>query len=227
MTTKQEAAPTSPASQAVAAASEVLASAQGITLRETSDGAVAINIEAPKRRNIWALPVLMFALGVASLAVGYLLHTYTRTPGGYVARTPVMLMMLGALNVALGPLVLLVIAVQGPPRDVALEARSGTLRADRSVAGDRVVSTYSAAEVECLFVEGGVLFATTGKGDQQLLSFGDQKVNVSLATLLASRLWHPDNPVGEDVPALQRWVVMPSLRVDAVIASNRKMTGRQ
>src|SRR5688500_11636111 len=185
-------------------------------MRELPDGGIAFDVTAPKRRNVWGVPVLCLVLGVVAVVGGYLMHVYNPgLPPGYRWRWPVVLMALGALNVALAPLILVVLVVQGPPSNVALEARPGRLKADRSIAGDRVVSDYGAAEVQYLFVERGMLFITTRRDDTPLVAFGDRHVNLAIATLLAARLWHPDDPVGGNLPELERWVVMPRSKVEA------------
>jgi hypothetical protein len=194
----------------VPGALEVVKSAPLVSMRELPDGGLAFPIRAPKRkrRDIWAVPALMFALGVACVVAAYLLRLNNPgLPPGYVWRAPVMLTVVGFLNIAFGPTLFLILLTQGPPRDVELEARRGTLKADRSVAGDRVVSTYGADEIMWLFVEGSVLFATTGKGDQQLLAFGDGKLNRAIMTLLGDRLWRGEEWVLAEAPG--RTLCMP------------------
>ena len=214
--TKDRGAPRSPA---VAAATDTVKSAPSVTVRELSGGGIAFDVVAPKGRNVWGVPVLCMGLGIVALVGGYLMHVYNPgLPPGYRWRWPGVLMGLGALNVALAPLILVVLVVQGPPSNVALEASAGRLKADRTIAGDRVVSDYGADEVEYLFVEGGMLYVSTRKGDTPLVQFGERPVNLSIATLLASRLWDPDDPVGGNIPELQRWVVMSRSRMEAAAA---------
>ena len=191
---------------AVAAALDVVRSAPSLSMRELPDGGLALEVEAPKRRNVWLGPAAGFVAGVVVLLVGNWLRQ--QDAGPYVSRGPIMLMVMGALCMVFGPMGLLIMLMQGPPRNVSLEARPGLLKADRSVAGDRVVSSFAAADVDCLFID-GALFASTRKGEQQLISFGSREVHLAIATLLASRLWHPAEVVGASVPKLNRWVVMP------------------
>ena len=218
--TKDRVASVSPAvSPAVTAAAETVKAAPSVSTRDLPDGGIAFDVAPPKRRNVWRFPVLCLVLGAVAVVGGYLMHVYNPgLPPGYRWRWPVVLIGIGALNVALAPLVLVVLVVQGPPRNVALEARPGRLKADRSIAGDRVVSEYGAGEVEYLFVEGGMLYVNTRKGDTPLIQFGERPVNLAIATLLASRLWQPDDPVGGNIPELQRWVVMSRPRMEAAAA---------
>lgn len=198
---------------------ELLKSADSVSVRELPGGGVAVVVDAAKHRNVWALPLACFAIGVASFVGGYALHVYGGPPGGYVRKTPVMLMVLGALNVVLGPMILAILAMQGPPRNILLEAAAGRLKADRSIAGDHVVSNYGAEEVQCLFVDGGALYATTRKGEQPLVAFGRQDLNEAIATVLAAELWKPSEPVAAFVQDIERWVIMPSSRVDAGVTA--------
>ena len=197
----------------VDAAMSVVKSAERVSVTELPDGGITFNVE-PGRRDVWKVPVLCLVIGVIGLAAGYLLQD--RNPGlpqGFTWRGSGKLMILGALNVALAPMVLLILLMQGPPKKVTLEARPGSLRADRYIAGDHVVSNYSADEVEYLFAEDTTLFATTRKGDQQLIASGDRDVNRAVATLLASRLWQGQETARGDAKGLGRWVILPRSRL--------------
>lgn len=194
-------------SSAVDEATRLLASAERVSMKELPDGALAIEAE-PGPRSIWKIPLVVMVFGALGVAGGYLLQTHNPgLPEGYVWRGGWKLMGLGGLLVGTGPVFLLIFIMQGPPRKVSLEARPGGLRADRSIAGDRVVSNYGAPDVFSLFVDGGLLFAATRKGEQQLIAFGDREVNVAIATLLALRLWQGEELVSGPAPGVNRWVI--------------------
>jgi hypothetical protein len=193
---------------------ETVASAPSVSMRELPDGGLAFNVQPPPRRKMWAVPVLCMVFGAACVAGGYLMHRYNPGLRDLYTWPPRKLIVLGSVAAGMGPVMLLIFAVQGPPKNVELEAHPGRLKADRSIAGDRVVSNYSADEVKYLFVEQSTLVATTRMGDQQLMAFGDRRVNGAIATLLASRLWGPDNLLAGNDPLLGRWVVMPEPRAE-------------
>jgi hypothetical protein len=153
------------------------------------------------------------------VAGGYLLHVYNPgLPEGYSWSKWPLLVALGALNLALGPLIWVVVAMQGPPRTAVLEVRPGTLKADRSIAGDRVVSTYSGEEVQHLFVDHDTLVATTRKGEQLLVAFAGKELAAALGTLIASRLWHPEGAVTFNDKTLGRRVFLSAARLRAIAA---------
>jgi hypothetical protein len=185
----------------------VLKSAERVSVKELPDGGIVVEVE-PGPRNIWKVPLLCIVLGAIGIVAGYLLHIYNPgLPEGYEWRGAWRIMGMGALVLAAGPVSLLILVMQGPPKKATLEATPGHLRAERSIAGDRVVSSYGVSEVQCLFVDDAALFATTRKGDQHLLGFGKREVKAAIATLLASRLWH-----GEELEcgaAPMRWVILP------------------
>ncbi|MGA2497114.1 MAG: hypothetical protein ABSH20_05205 [Tepidisphaeraceae bacterium] len=114
---------------------------------------------------------------------------------GPMAEKVVMLPRMGILCAALGLLLILVRLTKGPGRDIILEARRGSLHADRSIAGDRVAGTYSADEVQRIPAEGGQLCLHTKMGPTQSASLGPGKAMPALAMLLASRLWYPKKTV--------------------------------
>ena len=201
----EPAAPDAPPS--IDAAKAVLASAERVSVKELPDGGVAIEVE-PGPRNVWKAPLACTVFGAIAIAAGYLLHVYNPgLPEGYHWRGAWKVMGMGALVLAMGPVSLLILVMQGPPKKAILEATPGRIRAERSIAGDRVVSTYGGGEVQCLFVDDVALFATTRKGDQHLLGFGKRDVKVAVATLLASRLWHGEEMECGAAPG--RWVILP------------------
>jgi len=201
------AAPDAPPS--IDAAKAVLASAERVSVKELPDGGIAIQVE-PGPRNIWKVPLLCTVLGAIGIVAGYLLHVYSPgLPEGYEWQGAWRIMGMGALVLAMGPVALLIMVMQGPPKKATLEAAPGRIRAERSIAGDRVVSSYGAGELQCLFIDDAALFATTRKGDQHLLGFGKRDVRIAIATLLASRLWHGAELESGPAPALSRWVILP------------------
>jgi hypothetical protein len=105
--------------------------------------------------------------------------------------TPMKMILIGCLNLALSPLLALIHFINGPPRNVELEASSMMLKADRSIAGDRVISDYDIEEVLCLFNENNVLCIETRKGNSQLIAFGRQQINEAIAFLIAQHFWYP------------------------------------
>jgi hypothetical protein len=195
----------------VEAAMDVIKSAPSVTVRDLPDGGIGIDADPPPRKNPWVAPAAGCVIGLVMLVVGnWLRVSNAGLPQGYAwGSGPVKLMVLGALGVVFGPMALLIQLMQGPPRKVLLEVRPGTLKADRSVGGDRVVSTYGAGEVQYLFVEGRMLYAINRIGNQVLIPFGDGDVNQAIATILASRLWHPAEVEGGVIPKLKQWVIMP------------------
>ena len=200
---------------AVAAALDLLNAAESVSVREFAGGGVAVVVDAAKHRSVWALPLACFAVGITGFVGGYLLHLYGGPPGAHVRKVPVMLMVLGALNAVLAPAILAILAMQGKPRDILLEAAAGRLKADRSIAGNHVVSNFGADEVKYLVVDGGVLGATTRMGEQPLVGFGRQDLNEAIATVLAAELWRGDEAVGAHIQSIDRWVIMPRSRVEA------------
>jgi hypothetical protein len=191
-------------------------STPGVTMSEGPDDHVVFVIAPSGRRIAWQLPVACFGLGVAALVGYHFLTTYNPgLPEGYVWSGAPLLMILGLLNVVLAPVALVVQVVHGPPRAVTLDVSPGALKAERSIAGDRVVSHYAASEIEYLFVEHNALYADTRKGQQGLVSFGEREVNVALGVLLASRLWYPDGAVCFDDKQRGRRVFLAASRLRA------------
>ena len=193
------------------AAMDVVKAAPSVTVRDLPDDGVGIDVEPP-RRNIWAGFASGCVLGVVLLVVGNMMRSNNvGAPPGSTSSGPVKLMLLGALGMVFGPMALAIQLMQGPPRKVLLEVRPGSVKADRSIGGDHVVSNWGAAEVQCLFVEGGALYATTRKGDQQVMTFGGDPLNQAIATVLASRLWQPAELEVGVVPVarMKRWVILP------------------
>ena len=195
------------------AALELLRSAPTVSMRELPGDGIAVDVQPPARRNIWGLPVACFVGGIVCIAVG--LYMYRDNPGlpqGYQWNAPALLLVMGFLNVALGPLILATLAVQGPPKPVAIEALPGRLKADRYLAGDHVVSSYGADDVQFLSVEETIesmLGATTRMGGQQLIAFGGREVNCAIALVLATRLWRGRNLLAGTDRVLGQWLVMP------------------
>jgi hypothetical protein len=196
--------PTEPQHLSAEAAMDVVKAAPSVTTRDLPDGWIGIDVEPPPQRPGWVAPAAGCVIGVVMLVVGNWLRVSNAGGSGAIK-----LMVLGAISVVFGPAALLIQLTQGPPRKASLEVRPGTLKADRTVAGDRAVSTYGAGEVECFFVEGRMVYAINRIGNQILIPFGDEDVNRAVATVLASRLWHPAEVEGGAVPTLKRWVIMP------------------
>ena len=193
------------------AAMDVVKAAPSVNVRELPDDGIGIDVEPPPRTNVWVAPAAGCALGVVLLVAGnWLRVSNAGVPQGYTwGSGPVKLMVLGALGVVFGPMALAIQLMQGPPRKVLLEVRPGSLKADRSIGGDHVVSNWGAAEVQCLFVEERALYAINRIGNQVLIPFGDGGVNQAIATVLASRLWQPAEAEAGYVPRLKRWVILP------------------
>src|SRR5688572_23111490 len=197
----------------VDAAMDVVRSAERVSVKELPDGGIAFEVE-PGPHNVWKVPLACIVVGAIAIAAGYLLHVYgPGLPEAYIWRGAWKLMGTGALVLAMGPVFLLISVMQGPPRKATVEASPGILKADRSLAGDRVVSNYAAAEVERFLVDDAGLFAATPKGEQCLIGFGNREVKTAIATLLASRLWHGEEITGGPVPELYGWVIFPTSRV--------------
>lgn len=221
LTHLEEPAATDDARSPVDAAMGVVASAERVTISELRDGGIGFDVE-PDPKTAWKPAIVCILVGVFAIPAGYLLHVHNSgLPDGYRWPGTSMIMALGAISVALGLLLLLIFVMNGPPKKASIEARPGSLRADRFIGGDHVVSNYTAAEVQCLFVEASQLFATIRKGDQQLIAFGDRDVNIAIATLLASRLWHPEAVVGGAAHRLDRWVLVPRSRLEPVANGGR------
>lgn len=119
------------------------------------------------------------------------------------------LLLISLADFGLGLMLLLIFAMQGPPRDIVLQAFDGRLHADRTLAGDRVVSEYAPLDAAWLAIEGGTLSVLTKKGPMQLVPFGEQTVNESVAILLASKLWsaYGTSIVGEPGRKGRRWLI--------------------
>jgi hypothetical protein len=195
----------SPADQAM----RMVASAERVSMNELPGGGIAFEVE-PGPRDVWKVPLALTIGGAIGIAAGYMLHAQNPgLPEGYAWRAGWKMMGIGALLLGMGPLFLLILVMQGPPRKATVEARPGALRADRSIAGDRVVSSYNGAEILRLFVDESALFATTRKGDQPLISFGNREVRQAIATVLASRLWDGEEIVAGPVPELHGWAILP------------------
>ena len=179
----------------VDAAMEVVRSAERVSVEELPDGGIAFEVE-PGPHDVWKVPLACIVVGAIGIAAGYMLHSHhPGLPQGSTWRGAWKLMGIGALLVGMGPVFLLILVMQGPPRKAAVEARPGSLRADRSIGGDRVVSAIR-------------------KGDQQVIPFGDREVNVAIATLLASRLWQGDEIASGPAPGVNRWIIGPRARVE-------------
>jgi hypothetical protein len=191
---------------------DLIRSAPSVTVRELPDDGVGMDVDPPPRKNLWAGPAAGCVLGVVLLGVGNVMRTNNvGAPPGYTSSGPVKLMVLGAMCAVFSPMALLIQVMQGPPRKVLLEVRPGSMKADRSIGGDHVRSNWTAVEVQCLFVEGGGLFATTRKGDQQVMIFGGAPLNQAIATVVASRLWQPAELEAGEIPVarMKRWVILP------------------
>ncbi|MDB5319681.1 MAG: hypothetical protein JWN40_1312 [Phycisphaerales bacterium] len=120
--------------------------------------------------------------------------------------------LVGCANVGMGLLVVLVRLMTGPGRNVVLHARSGRLTADRSIAGDRVVSQYGRGEVRALFVDDNQLWVSAAKGEMPLIAFGQRDVNRAIAGLIGALLWEPAELVegSVSIAGAARWVVGPN-----------------
>ena len=201
------------ASPAERAALELLNSTPSVTMRELPGDGIAFDVQPPPRRNMWAVPLACFVGGIVCVALGFYMFRDNRgLPQGYQWNASPLLLILGFVNVALGPLILVIVALQGPPKPVSVEAMPGRIRADRYIAGDHVVSGYGADDVRFLSVEEAMetmLGATTRMGGQQLIAFGKRDVNCAVALVLASRLWRGRELLAGTDKVLGQWVVMP------------------
>jgi hypothetical protein len=172
------------------------------TVRDLPGGGVAVSVVAQKG-DIWGLAILMLVIGPLAFFGGLALMIHKPTPqwmSGPMSDAPVKLLVPGAIVTALGPLLILIRLMSGPPRNVELEARAGELKADRSIAGDRVRSTYTPGDVHCLFTESAALFVETRKGHSPLIGFGTASVNQAVAYLLASHFWGAGGVVVTRIP---------------------------
>jgi hypothetical protein len=187
---------------------DIVEAAEHVSLRDLPDGGIEIVVDASRER-FWAMPVVVIAVGVASIIAGAMLGGTSRKFG--LAGAPLKLGLLGWMNVGIGLMLVLIRLATGPARNVVLQARPGRISADRSIAGDRVVSNYSRDEVRCLFVDANQLWVATSKGEMPLIPFGQRDVNRAIAGLLGSLLWKPAELVEGSVPTGggARWVVMP------------------
>lgn len=163
------------------------------SVRDLSPDTVALTVIAQKT-NLWPLTIITSIVGLVSIAAGLLL---LRKPSpdwlaGPMSDAPVKLLIPGFLCTVFAPMILLIRLVTGPPRNVELEASPGQIKADRSIAGDRVCSTYSRNDVLCLFIESEVLFIETRMGQSQLIAFGNASVNQAIGFLLAHHFWFPE-----------------------------------
>lgn len=160
-------------------------------VRELEGGGAGISA-VPRKGEFLPIAVVALVIGPVGFFGGLWLMVHRPTPdwlAGPMSEMPVKLLIGGAICTALGPLLVLMRLVSGPPRTVELEARPGELKADRSIAGDRVRSTYGLNEVLCLFLEDNVLCVETRKGHSQLVAFGTARVNEAIGLLLSLKFW--------------------------------------
>jgi len=124
---------------------------------------------------------------------------------------------MGGFLLGIAMLLILVRKLNGPPVDAVIEASPGILKADRTVAGDRMRSTYSPQEVHFLFVDASHLFINARKGELSLIPFGQRRVNQAIAVLLAHLLWNGQEvfTASTRIGSIERWFIGPQRSGDA------------
>jgi hypothetical protein len=185
----------------------IVEAADYVSLRDLDEGGIEIVVDASRER-FWAMPVMVIIAGVVLIIAG---RQFGGARGPGLATAPFKLGMLGWMNVGIGLLLALIRLQTGPARNVVLQARPGRLTADRSIAGDRVVSNYGRDEVRALFVDANQLWVSAAKGEMPLIAFGERDVNRAIAGLLGALLWEPAELAEGlvSVGGTTRWVVMP------------------
>jgi hypothetical protein len=188
---------------------DIVEAAEYVSLRDLPEGGIEIVVDASRER-YWAMPVVLMIADVASIIAGVTLRGTGREFG--MANAPLRLGLFGGGSVGIGLLLVLIRLQTGPSRNIVLAARPGRITADRSIAGDRVVSNYGREEVRYLFCDDNQLWVATSKGEMPLIAFGQRKVNRAIAGLIGTLLWGPAELVEGTVAigAGTRWVVVPN-----------------
>ena len=183
-----------------------------VSMQDLPDGGVRINAR-PRKHEQNQIPLACLIGGLVCMAIGWFGRGIISEafPDSSFHRAPYILLGLGAANVMLFPLFILIRIITGPNREANIEIWDHRFRADRFVCGNHVISNYAPDDVLCVFVDDNALWLSARKGEVPLVAFGKRDVNMAIALLIASRLWSGRQlfAVSTEISGVKRWMVGP------------------